>query len=44
MGLRVGEKSVSQLVLAVAVFKGTYSHLKYKSGYKIGYLTSNDCR
>ena len=34
MGLTVSEKSVFQLVLAIVVFKGIYSHLKNISGYR----------
>ena len=39
MGLTVSEK-FSQLVSAVTVFKGIYSHLKNISGYRRFYLTS----
>ena len=38
MGLTVSV--FSQLVSAVAVFKGIYSHLKNISGYRRFYLTS----
>ena len=43
MGLTV-KILFSQLVLALAVFKGIYSHLKNISGYRRFHLTSCDWR
>ena len=44
MGLKVSEKSVFPTILAVAIFKGIYSHLQKVSGYRRLYLTSYVCR